>query len=106
MAGMWDLPSVEISDGADAASLLEKQILARAGLSVELTGPTATLRHSVVGRSIRADVYLAESRRGRAAAPAASARNDGVVAFFEDRQLGSLPVSSLPLKVLRAVRDF
>lgn len=104
MAGMWDLPSVEVTSQAEALPQLRECIAVSSGIRVELRGPVATVRHAIVGRNIVADVYVGGVPGGVVASRRARDANGSrhAAMFFDEHQRQWLAVSSLPLKVLRA----
>lgn len=92
LRGMWELPTVEHDDAAQAAALLRRLVRDAAGAPVTLRGPRGSVRHDIVGRSIRAHVYEGEVD----AACAEGAK------FFSEEEMGRAALSALPLKILRA----
>ncbi|HEY2773174.1 MAG TPA: NUDIX domain-containing protein [Candidatus Binatia bacterium] len=96
LAGMWELPTVEIADGedADAAAALATLIGQRTGIRVAVEGPVATVRHDIVGRKISALVYTASVPSARRTARAGAR-------FLDDAAIAKAAVPALPVKILR-----
>lgn len=96
LAGLWDLPTVVVADGEDAAHALGLLVRERSGLVVPLGAPLAEVRHDIVGRRIRATVYEASAPPHRRRLP----QDARLVTSDELKEIG-LP--ALPVKILRAL---
>lgn len=98
LAGLWDLPTLEVDDGAAAAGALASWLRSRAGLRVELEGPVAEVRHEIVGRRIVARVWTAV-----VAKPPQHLAED--VRLLSEEERAGVGVPALPVKILRALSN-
>lgn len=98
LAGLWELPTVEVTDGDDAAASLARLVRERSGFVVNDLGESlAEVRHDIVGRRIRAKVYEASAPAGR------RRRLPEDVRMVAADELGEIGLPALPLKILRAL---
>ena len=96
LAGLWDLPTLEVSDGEDGLEELERLVFRKVGTNVSLTGPRVEVRHEIVGRRITAAVY-----EGLVAEGAASLSPDA--RLLAETDLGGVGLPALPVKILGAL---
>lgn len=96
LAGLWDLPTLEVGDGEDGLMDLESLVFRKVGRNVPLTGPRVEVRHEIVGRRITAEVYV-----GFVADGAASLSPDA--RLLAEADFASVGLPALPFKIFRAL---
>jgi A/G-specific adenine glycosylase len=97
LAGLWDFPSVEAASADDERTELEREVATKVGKKVGLRGPTAMVRHDIVGRRIVAAVYEADLPRGL------EKRFRKDVRMFDEEGRMAIALPALPVKILRAL---
>lgn len=97
LAGLWELPTVELDGNDDAAPALRRMLLARCRIAPRLEGPLMSVRHEIVGRKIVARVYAGRWRDDHRFA------DDVRMLAPADRSAVGLP--ALPVKILRALGE-
>jgi len=100
LAGLWDLPTVELGGDVaqDASTALRELLRMRSGLDAHLEGPLVSVRHEIVGRKIVARVYEASMRRN-----VRNARRCEDVRMLAAADMKDFGLPALPLKILRAL---
>ncbi len=107
LAGFWELPAVELqADEPEERSvkLLSDAVRSATGVDIVLGRRVGTVRHAIVERRIRLDVYTATAHLGERVADR-SATYDGSAesrlwAMHPENSLGELAVSSMDKKAL------
>lgn len=95
LRGHWDLPAVEVGAAEDGATAV-KQKLRQLGLDVVVGETLALLRHAILHRDLRLEIFDCRLRRGRVAR-----RTD--VQWFDPSIPAETAVSGATRKVARAV---
>lgn len=96
LAGLWDLPTLEVEKGEDGLVKLERLVSRKVGTNVTLTGPRVEVRHEIVGRRITAAVYVGIVAKGEASL-------SGDARLLADEDLGGVGLPALPVKILGAL---
>lgn len=96
LAGLWDLPTLEVEDGEDGREQLERLVSRKVGTKVPLAGPRVEVRHEIVGRRITAAVYV-----GLVAETPANLSRDA--RLLADKDLAGVGLPALPVKILGAL---
>ncbi|MGD2115413.1 MAG: A/G-specific adenine glycosylase [Acidobacteriota bacterium] len=109
LAGTWELPWADLSDGGDAdaerhlpsgsRASLEASLAARYGGRWRLGDPVARVRHSITHRQFEVEVCPAEHSAGEGGEGGEVAEGPEA-GWFSDEELAGIPTSSLVSKVL------
>ena len=98
MRGLWELPGGACRVNEEPRSALAREARERYGLRLEAGEQVARVKHTIMNRKIT--LYAFEARvRGK------STQNGRARVWLEPDNVTELPVSSMTLKVLRAVRQ-
>jgi len=92
LRGVWDLPAVELAEGARAAVSLERA-LRRHGLTIVAGAETPLISHSILDRRLRLETLRCRLTRGGTAAR-------GDLCWVEPQRLATTPVSGATKKIL------
>lgn len=99
LAGLWELPWVEIAEGTDAEAArgaIEDALRERYGCHWRLLERAGEARHSITFRAIALEIFRAEVRDG------GLLREGPEAGWFGPGERPTIPVSSLVDKVIRA----
>ncbi len=70
LAGLWELPTIEIEEGAESGTRLARYVRDRTGLAVTVGASVARVRHTITFHRIEIEAREAATRRGTARPPA------------------------------------
>jgi A/G-specific adenine glycosylase len=96
LRGMWDLPAMELGDGADPPRRIACELSRRHDLEVLPGALVARSTHGIMNRRLRLQVFDCRLRRGRV-----SGRRD--LRWLDPERLADTAVSGATLKVARAL---
>jgi len=94
MRGLWEFPGGACRTGEAPRAAVAREARERYGLSLTPGEPLATVQHSIMNRRIALHAFSAELD--------VRPRRESEPRWVSERELASLPVSSMVLKVLRA----
>jgi A/G-specific adenine glycosylase len=111
MAGLYDVPAVELDAADDAAAALRREIAARFGIEISVPALVGRARHTITHHKIAIEIYTAHKAGGATRAEGndgvsracdiAARADSGALEFVTKRALAALGLSALGAKVLR-----
>jgi A/G-specific adenine glycosylase len=93
LRGTWDLPSLEIPDGEDAAAMVQRTLGKRHGIEVRTREPRTSMTHGIMNRRYRLQVVPCTHVRGKIA-------GREMLRWATVQELETVPVSGATRKVL------
>ena len=96
LRGTWDLPALELPEDTEPRSRIRDELESRHGVEVRVAPRVSEVRHGIMQRRLRLQIYPCALRRGRVSG---SAR----LRWIDAEALRDAAVSGATRKVLRAV---
>jgi len=100
LGGLWEMPSVPLTNGQTAAGTLASEVARRVGLPVDVGRELGAVRHAFTHRLLRLHVYRCRPHHARA-----RARLNRAARWVSLRDLDSVPLATLDRKALQVVLD-